>query len=341
MSLFNITKEIDWAVAAPLTSNSPISDNENDSDVVLSVSSHSIEEEYKLKVFTQALQMAQITTLKMENRKRQKVYSKWSKDTLKWCKQVRIELASKGFLPVDQYMKLKGVPIEIKKLTPESDTGDDIIVLAEGSIDKVIQEESEESSDNANALGHNACTHSSVNSDSEVESKWGLPGNLHQAWCCFEHHAHMEIEESSGDNNSDGIGHYAGQHMSNKIEDKEILTTSEHLEDLCHDTVLVDQDPSYHVPGSAFQLLSDQPRLWNVSEQLTEEIKKGDLNMIICTHMTAMVGLLNIYLDRNLKYFWKRASDLVVATQGCGMHCAWCIHKWVMDFLRWRDLPLY
>ena len=132
----------------------------------------------------------------------------------------------------------------------------------------------------------------------------------------------MEIEESSGDNNSDGIGHYAGQHMSNKTEDKEILTTSEHLEDLYHDAVLVDQDPSYHVLGSAFQLLSDQPRLRNASEQLTKEIKKGDLDVIVHTHMTAMVGLLNIYLDRNMKYSWKRASDLVVVIQGCGMHHA-------------------
>ncbi len=132
----------------------------------------------------------------------------------------------------------------------------------------------------------------------------------------------MEIEESSGDNNSDGVGHYAGQHMSNKTEDEEILTVSKHFEDLCHDAVLVDQDPSYHVPGSAFQLLSDQPRLQNASEQLTKEIKKGDLDMIICTCMTAMVGLLNIYLDRNLKYSWKRASDLMVVTQGCGMHHA-------------------
>jgi hypothetical protein len=84
---------------------------------------------------------------KKENRNRQRGYTKQSKDTLRHCRQVCIKLASKGFLPVDKYMRLKRVPTERDKPTPEADMGDQSTVLEEGSIIDNIQEESEEGSD--------------------------------------------------------------------------------------------------------------------------------------------------------------------------------------------------
>jgi hypothetical protein len=38
---------------------------------------------------------------------------------------------------------------------------------------------------------------------------------------------------------------------------------------------------------------------------------------------------------------WKKASEIVDKTQGRGKNHAQLIHKWVIDFLRWRDLPLH
>ena len=54
-----------------------------------------------------------------------------------------------------------------------------------------------------------------------------------------------------------------------------------------------------------------------------------------------MVGLLNIYTDVNLKYSWRRSSEIVAKTQGSGKNHAWCIHKWTLDLLKQSDLSLY
>jgi hypothetical protein len=55
-----------------------------------------------------------------------------------------------------------------------------------------------------------------------------------------------------------------------------------------------------------------------------------------------MIGLLNIYTDHNLKYLWKKASEIVAKTQGRGAHHgARRIRESVVNFLRWRDLPLH
>jgi len=71
------------------------------------IHSSDIEEETELKRFTQALQKAQITALKNININKRGTYSKQSKRTLRCCKQLHTKLASKGFLPVDKYIRLK------------------------------------------------------------------------------------------------------------------------------------------------------------------------------------------------------------------------------------------
>jgi len=141
-------------------------DDENDSDPDLSVSKKSsdIEEESQLRSFTQALKKAHIVALKKENKKKQGQYSKQSYDTLKCHKQVQIELVSKGFLPLDEYMSLKKIPVKHNKLTPESNTRDEGIVLEEGNVVEIFREESEESSDEATTLVHNTHAPSSVSS---------------------------------------------------------------------------------------------------------------------------------------------------------------------------------
>ena len=87
------------------------------------VSNHSnqssdIEEESKLKKFTQALQKAQSITLEEQNKNKKRVYTKKSKRTLQCCKQEYIKLVSNGFLPLDQYIRLKGKAEKHKADTP-------------------------------------------------------------------------------------------------------------------------------------------------------------------------------------------------------------------------------
>ena len=52
--------------------------------------------------------------------------------------------------------------------------------------------------------------------------------------------------------------------------------------------------------------------------QLTKEVKRTDLNMIVQVHITAVIGLLNIFTNLNLNYFWRRASEFVAKTRQCG-----------------------
>ncbi len=54
-----------------------------------------------------------------------------------------------------------------------------------------------------------------------------------------------------------------------------------------------------------------------------------------------MTGLLNLFVDKNLDFTWKKASEVVAKAQGCGTNHAQCIYKWAIAYLRWRDLPLH
>lgn len=128
-------------------------DNYDGSDSSVSNQSSDIEEESKLKSFTQALQMAQTAALKKEIENKRGPYSKKSERTHRRHKQRRTELASKGFLSVSEYMSLKGSsgPEKHDTLTPELDA-------------IALQEELEESSSSseANTLDQDNCAYSSV-----------------------------------------------------------------------------------------------------------------------------------------------------------------------------------
>jgi hypothetical protein len=146
--------------------NREFHDDDDGSDLDPSVSDHSsdIEEESKLKQFTQALQMAQTAALKKANEKTRGPYLKKSRQTIKRHEQNRIRLAEKGTLSLYEYASLKGIPLTRK---PKHDT-------LTPKLNKIaLREESEESSDEANGLDLD----SSINSVSvsEVESEQCLP----------------------------------------------------------------------------------------------------------------------------------------------------------------------
>jgi hypothetical protein len=202
-------------------------DDEGESDPDLSNQSSDIEEESELKRFSEAFRMAQVTAMMKENKNKRGKYSKQSKKTMKRRMQVRIDLASKGFLPVDEFIKLKGNAKQCGTNAPTSEP-DNII--------NAVREESEEGSDEANVLVQDSvtCADRSVNSTSEEESEEILPVNDVQLR--LRHRAaRMESEESTADDNSDddGIGNYVRQSVSEDMTDiKETLTACEHLQGL-------------------------------------------------------------------------------------------------------------
>jgi hypothetical protein len=290
--------------------------DEDDSIHNLSISNHSsdIEDESELQKFTQALQMAQ-RAASIRNKKKRGVYSKKSKNTLKRRKLLQIDMVSKGFLPMEEYIRRKGVPVKYNTPTPQ--------------LDKIVlRDESEEGSDEAIALDsdRDTCTYSSVRSVSEVESEGSLPGNPHNVRHDLRHCIRMESEESSEGGDGDGVGDDA-RHAASK-----------HLEDLRREAsqVLPGSDPT-----SQLRLLSDHPRLREASVQLTNEMKKDSLDVIVQARIAAMAGLLNIYTDNDMGYSWRKASEMVSRMQGRGANHARHIRQWTMGFLKERDLPFH
>ena len=222
-------------------------DEDQNDPGLLSNRSSDIEEESKLDKFTQILWERQAAALKREATKRQGKYLKRSKQTLQCHNQVWVKLSMKGFLPVDEFMRQKKIPIKQNKLTPNSK-----------KLDKPDED---------------AYTNSSISGASKVESNKTLPRSpckiqFHPAW--------MESEESSGhnnkdnnadtikivntdananankiddtdannannDNNNNGVEDYARQQIRYKtdlLDKKETHTTHNHLEDLQHKFIL-------------------------------------------------------------------------------------------------------
>jgi len=122
-------------------------DKDHNDPILLSNSSSDIEDESELHRFTQTLQEAQIAALKGTKNK-QGVYLKRSKQTQQHCMQVHVELSIKGFLPVDEFMRQKGIPTKQNVLTPHKDAN------AHSSADGAFKVEPEEKSqDNSDGDG--------------------------------------------------------------------------------------------------------------------------------------------------------------------------------------------
>jgi len=184
--------------------------------------------------------------------------------------------------------------------------------------------------------------HPAVSVPSVLQSEKSLPRKLHNVQLHLTQHACIESKESSdnddgnndGDNSDDGSNDDGGDDDGDKIRDypsqniskdetrKEAHTMGEHLEDLEHEAVLVHQNILQSIPRFALHILCDHSKLQEASAELTKELKKGDLDVLVCVCVTAMIGLLNIYTDQNLKYSWKRALEVVAKTQGSGMNRA-------------------
>jgi hypothetical protein len=222
-------------------------DDEDDNDPHLCVSDLSsasdisnAEKDSELKRFTDTFQMTQIPALKSESKNKRETYSKWSKETLNHCVQVRINLALKGFLPVDEYIRIKGNWNQ-EKLTSELN-----------NIINIVPDESEEGTDEEMPV-RETCTRSSINgiSDSNVESEGSLPVQNDQLRLA----CHME-SKSSGDNDVSGNGDLARQSVSENNtpigDDKEIRTASECLERLRHDSEAILAHQTQGIPSSTY-----------------------------------------------------------------------------------------
>jgi hypothetical protein len=74
---------------------------------------------------------------------------------------------------------------------------------------------------------------------------------------------------------------------------------------------------------------------------LPQSQEKSSLDIVFRAHISAMIGVLNLFLDPELSYTWREASMVVAKAQGHGSTRARSIRTWVLDFVREGTLPLH
>jgi hypothetical protein len=91
----------------------------------------------------------------------------------------------------------------------------------------------------------------------------------------------------------------------------------------------------------ALNLLHDCPVLVSIRDQLTGKMKEIKTDQMLCGHIMAMVGLLNIFLNDQLRYTWRQSSVIVAASGGHGTAHAQSIQEWVLQYIQSRELPYH
>jgi len=101
-------------------------------------------------------------------------------------------------------------------------------------------------------------------------------------------------------------------------------------------------DKSPETPAdAALDLLRDRAVLLQAQKRLTLQSQDKALDVVFRARVSAMIGILNIFLDPELPYTWRKASMIVAKAQGHGETRARSIRRWVLDFVREGTLPLH
>jgi len=139
------------------------------------------------------------------------------------------------------------------------------------------------------------------------------------------------------DSSDDGCNNPAGVSK----EKKQIELT---LKEILH-SMHCGHDPSSLTPklplDSALELWKDHNKLKEVCATLTTKSKDPHVSIVLWTHLTGMVSVLNLYLDPQVQFTWREASLIVVRVQGSGEKKAWNLCKWILDFIQVSRLPSY
>ena len=114
------------------------------------------------------------------------------------------------------------------------------------------------------------------------------------------------------------------------------------LEELC-----CGNNPDSVVPKfvweDALEYLQDCAGLLAAQDQLVALLDGKKLDLILRGRIQAMVGLLNLFLDEDLGYTWRKASLVAAKSQSQGksqgVARARSIRRWVLDFIRTQHLP--
>ena len=85
----------------------------------------------------------------------------------------------------------------------------------------------------------------------------------------------------------------------------------------------------------------DFPALRQAQSSLTVTSKEKTLDVLFRSRLTAMVGTLNLYLDPELSFSWRKASLLAARASGKGDRQARTVRSWIHWFLASGELPVH
>jgi len=102
------------------------------------------------------------------------------------------------------------------------------------------------------------------------------------------------------------------------------------------------KDESSPTPvDNVLDLLCDQAALSKGQERLLQSQDKLLLDVVFQAHISAMIGVLNIFLNLKLSFTWRELLIVVAIAQGHGVACARSIWTWVLDFVQEGRLPFH
>jgi hypothetical protein len=110
------------------------------------------------------------------------------------------------------------------------------------------------------------------------------------------------------------------------------------LDNLHHGRAPVDESPPAPV-NKAIDLLHDCAALSRAQERLQTQEKSLDVIFRAC--ISAMIGVLNLFLDPGLSYTWREALMIIAKAQGHGSTCTRSVWTWILDFVWEGRLPLH
>ncbi|KAG1895017.1 uncharacterized protein F5891DRAFT_1194680 [Suillus fuscotomentosus] len=154
----------------------------------------------------------------------------------------------------------------------------------------------------------------------------------------------QEEEEESSESESDS---FMGKNPS-QLSPVEILSSKKDeqiqkmLEDIRNGQPPCDDSPETFTDSVLNAMdYKDFPALRRARAKIAVSSKDKKLDVVFRSHITAMLGALNLYLDPELSYGWREASLVASKSLGQGINHARNIRTWIHQFLCNEKLPLH
>ena len=122
-----------------------------------------------------------------------------------------------------------------------------------------------------------------------------------------------------------------------ELEDSQHILNSA-LDELHHGHIPTDLGPLATV-DKALDVWNDWDRLQRASVTLSAMSRNTNFDAVLRAHLTGMVGVLNIYLDPDLQYTWRKASVMVSKVEGKGVNHARMLRQWILKFIQSEEVP--